>query len=53
MNEALDITITDGDIDEIESVFGNVHFDKVRRDIIKDLSSFDVQLSRVQEKQQS
>lgn len=43
MNEALDITITDGDIDEIESVFGNVHFDKVRRDIIKDLSSFDVQ----------
>ena len=39
----MDITITDGDIDEIESVFGNVHFDKVRRDIIKDLSSFDVQ----------
>lgn len=43
MNKALDIAITDEDIDEVESVFGNVNFDKVRRDIIKDLSSFDVQ----------
>lgn len=43
MNEKLGIAITDEDIDDIESVFGNVHFDKVRRDIIKDLSSFDVQ----------
>lgn len=43
MNEALDIIITDEDIDEVEKVFGNVHFDKFRRDIIKDLSSFDVQ----------
>ena len=43
MNNLLDITISDGDIDEIESLFGNVHFDQARRDIIKDLSSFDVQ----------
>ena len=37
------ITITDSDIDEIELLFGDVTFDKPRRDIIKKLDSFDVQ----------
>lgn len=37
------ITITDSDIDEIELLFGDVTFDKPRRDIIKKLESFDVQ----------
>ncbi len=41
---ALDsIAITDGDIDEIEPLFGNITFDNPRREIIKDLGSFDVQ----------
>ena len=37
------IEINDQDIDDIEKLLGNVVFDRHRRDIIKDLSSFDVQ----------
>lgn len=37
------ITITDDDIDNLEKIWGDVIFDKTRRDIIKDLTSFDVQ----------
>ncbi|MBE5810401.1 MAG: hypothetical protein E7318_05625 [Clostridiales bacterium] len=37
------IEINDQDIDDIEKLLGNVEFDRPRRDIIKDLSSFDVQ----------
>ena len=37
------IKITDEDIDKLEKVWGDVTFDKIRRDIIKDMTSFDVQ----------
>lgn len=38
------ITITDQDIDWVESILGNdIHFDKERRDIIKTLDSVDIQ----------
>lgn len=37
------IIITDEDIDSLEKSWGDVKFDSVRREIIKDLSSFDVQ----------
>ena len=37
------IVITDEDIDNLEKSWGDVTFDDTRRDIIKDLSSFDVQ----------
>ena len=37
------ITITDADIDEIESILGNVSFDAERRDILKNLSTVDIQ----------
>lgn len=37
------ICISDDDIDQIESLLGNVSFDAPRRDIIKNLDSFDVQ----------
>ena len=37
------ITITDEDIDNLEKVWGDVTFDKARRDIIKDMSSLDIQ----------
>lgn len=37
------IEITDGDIDEIEQLFGDVSFDEQRRRIIKNMSTFDVQ----------
>ena len=37
------LNITEYDIDKIETLFGNVVFDKERREIIKNLSSIDVQ----------
>ncbi len=37
------IIITDNDIDELENIWDDVQFDKNRRDIIKDMKSFDVQ----------
>ena len=37
------ITITDADIDEIESILGNVSFDDERRNIIKNLNTVDIQ----------
>lgn len=37
------ISITDQDIDEVEVLLGDVSFDQTRREIIKNLESFDVQ----------
>ena len=37
------IMITDQDIDEIETLLGDITFDLARREIIKDLGTFDVQ----------
>ena len=37
------IVITDSDIDEVESLLGNVKFDETRRNIIKNLERIDVQ----------
>lgn len=37
------LNITENDIDKVEALFGNVTFDKERREIIKNLSSIDVQ----------
>ena len=37
------ICISDDDINQVENLLGNVSFDAARRDIIKNLDSFDVQ----------
>ena len=42
-NQINALKITENDIDKIEELFGNVIFDKERREIIKNLDSIDVQ----------
>ena len=43
MKKLVDITITDEDIDWVESVLDGVTFDENRREVLKNMDSFDVQ----------